>query len=99
MLRTEIEENLAGNRERPVALFETPTSQGGYLDLVGTIVAQTIANIQSAGGDVGDALADLAAADASKAAGRFKKAYDQYREAYQDAAKSWGHEDHHGRNK
>jgi len=96
ILRTEIEDNLAGNGEKPVALFETPTSNGGYLDLVGTIVAQTIANIQSAGGHVGDAASDLAAADASKAAGRFKKAYGQYREAYQDAAKSWGDEDHAG---
>ena len=88
ILRTQIEADLAqADSATPVALYLTPTAKGGYLDLVQTIVTQTLANIQAAGGDVSSAQAILLQANAAKTAGQFKNAYALYRKAYKAAAK------------
>lgn len=88
ILRTQIEADLAQTEgSTPVAIYFTPTANGGYLNLVRTIVAQTIANIQAAGGSAGQAQSWLTQGDAAKAAGDFKGAYTLYRKAYKFAAK------------
>lgn len=88
ILRSQIEADLAqADGSAPVALYATPTAQGGYLDLVRAIVAQTITRILAAGGSVGLAQTLFSRADAYKTAGDFKTAYDQYRKAYRAAAK------------
>jgi len=76
ILRTQIEQSLTvSDNGAEVALFELPNAHGGYLDLVATIVTQTLANIQAAGGSIGPAQSFLTAANTAKAAGNFKLAY------------------------
>jgi hypothetical protein len=88
ILRTQIEADLAMvDGSVVVALYETPTAAGGYLDLVTTIVTETLAHIQSAGGSVSNAQSFLDGANAAKAAGDFKGAYAAYRKAYKAAGK------------
>ena len=88
ILRTQIEADLTVvDSTTPVVLFMTPTAKGGYLDLVQTIVTQTLANIQSAGSDVSAAQSLLTQANAAKTAGQFKTAYALYRKAYKAVAK------------
>jgi hypothetical protein len=88
ILRSQIEADLAMVDGAAVAvLYEVPNAQGGYLDLVMAIVTETIANVQAAGGGVGNAPAILLDANAVKAAGEFKKAYGLYRRAYKAAGK------------
>jgi hypothetical protein len=88
ILRTQIEADLATEANAvTVALFALPTAQGGYLDLVKTIVTETIARIQAAGGSVSNAQSFLNDANAAKAAGDFKGAYSLYRKAYKAAGK------------
>jgi hypothetical protein len=88
ILRTQIEADLAEvDGATPVALYEIPTASGGYLDLVQTIVTQTIANVLAAGGTVSNAQTFLNKGNTDKAAGKFKSAYDNYRKAYKAAAK------------
>jgi hypothetical protein len=88
ILRSQIEADLSQpDGSSPIALYELPTAQGGYLDLVKTIVTETIARIQAAGGTIGTAMAFLNTANAYKTAGNFKAAYDNYRKAYRAAAR------------
>jgi len=88
ILRTQIEADLAEvDSATPVAAYVTPNSNGGYLDLVQTIVTQSIANIQAAGGNTGQAQSLLSQANAAKTAGDFKGAYALYRKAYKTAVK------------
>jgi hypothetical protein len=88
ILNTQIESELARDvSSSPVALYELPTSAGGLLDRVRSVVVQTIASVQGAGGSVGNAQSFLAQADQFKAAGQFKAAFDNYRRAYQAAAR------------
>jgi hypothetical protein len=88
ILRSQIEADLSQpDGSSPIALYELPAAQGGYLELVKTIVTQTIARIQAAGGTTGTAIAFLNTANAYKTAGNFKAAYDNYRKAYRAAAK------------
>jgi hypothetical protein len=85
LLRTQIEADLASTDGSTfVGLYITPTANGGYLELVRSIVVQTIANI--GGSNAGQANAFLAKGDAHKAAGNYKEAYKNYRMAYQKAA-------------
>jgi len=87
ILRTQIEADLAeADNATHVAFYLTPNSHGGHLDLVQTIVTQTLANIQAAGGSIGNAQSFLTQANAQKAAGQFKDAYKNYRKAYKAAA-------------
>lgn len=88
LLRTQIEADLAeADSATPVAWYLTPTGNGGHLNLVRTIVTQTLASILAAGGSIGNAQSFLDRANADKAAGNFKSAYDNYRKAYKAAAK------------
>ena len=84
-LRLMIEADLAAaDNSTPVALFVTPAAKQGYLDLVRTIVATTIANL--AGSSTAQANSFLAQGDAFKAAGNYKSAYAAYRKAYKSAS-------------
>lgn len=86
ILRSQIEADLATESNSvKVAWYMTPTANGGKLDLVQQIVTQTLANIQAAGGSIGNAQSFLDRANADKAAGNFKSAYDNYRKAYKAA--------------
>ena len=88
VLRTQIEADLAeADSATPVAWYLTPTANGGHLDLVKSIVTETLAKIQAAGGSIGDAQSFLTQANAAKTAGDFKGAYALYRKAYKSAAK------------
>jgi hypothetical protein len=88
ILRTQIEADMAMvDGSAVVALYETPTAAGGYLDLVTTIVTQTLARVQSAGGSITNAQSFLDDANAAKAAGNFKTAYAAYRKAYKAAGR------------
>jgi hypothetical protein len=84
-LRLMIEADLAAaDNSTPVALFVTPAAKQGYLELVRTIVATTIANL--AGSSAAQANSFLAQGDAFKAAGNYKSAYAAYRKAYKSAS-------------
>jgi hypothetical protein len=85
-LRIHIEDDLADPGNHPLALFEVPEANGGHLNLVRSIVADTIAKMQATGQGVGNAQAFLAAGDAAKAAGAYKDAYANYGKAYRAAA-------------
>jgi hypothetical protein len=87
-LRMEIEKSLALGIY--VGLFETPQAQGGYLELVGTIVQTVINGLKAAGQDCGNAQALLDQGNTDYAAGLFKKAYSHYMSAYQAATKPSG---------
>ena len=88
ILRSQIEADLSQpDGSSPIALYEVPAAQGGYLDLVKTIVTETIARIQAAGGTTSNASTFLTTANAFKTAGNFKSAYDNYRKAYRAASK------------
>ena len=82
-LRMRIEQALSAGQI--IGLFEVPTVQGGYLDLVRSIVVQTINAVLASGGTVGTASKNLTAGDNAKAAGQFKSAYSDYASAYQAA--------------
>jgi hypothetical protein len=86
LLRSQIEADLAmADSAAVVVLYELPTTHGGYLDLVTTIVTESIAHVQAAGGSIRNAQSALAEANAAKAAGMFKTAYALYRRAYKAA--------------
>jgi hypothetical protein len=70
-----------------VLAFALPAAQGGYLDLVKTLVTQTLADVVAAGGSVANARPFLDAANAAKAAGVFEGVYALYRKAYKAAGK------------
>jgi hypothetical protein len=84
-LRLKIEENLGGNT--PIALFELPASQGGYIQLARTIVDETITKMLAAGEKVRNAPVSLAKADTLIAAQRYKAAYEKLMAAYRDASR------------
>ena len=82
-LRLMIEADLAAaDNSTPVAIFLTPGAKGGYLELVRTIVAATIANLAASSSQANSFLAQ---GDAYKAAGNYKAAYAAYRKAYKSA--------------
>lgn len=85
-LRIHIEDDLADPGNHPLALFEVPEANGGHLNLVRSIVADTIAKMQATGQGVGNAQAFVAAGDAAKSAGDYKGAYANYGKAYRAAA-------------
>jgi len=68
----------------PLALFETPASKGGYLELVRSIVAETYQHLTTlSAAQINSALAQ---GDSYKAAGNYKAAYAAYKKAYKTAA-------------
>jgi len=85
-LRLKIEADLSEPGNHPVALFEVPASAGGYLGLTRSIVADTIAKMQSSGQGVGNAQSFLDAGDAAVAAHDYKTAYADFGKAYRAAA-------------
>jgi hypothetical protein len=85
-LRLKIEEDLSQPGAHPIALFEVPAAQGGYLGLTRDIVADTIAKLQAAGQGVGNAQSFLTAGDGAVAAHDYKTAYADYGKAYRAAA-------------
>jgi hypothetical protein len=84
-LRLMIEADLATpDSATPLAIFETPTAKGGYLELVRAIVFETIRNLT--GATVAQANATLASIDNLIATGKYKPAYAALRKAYKTAA-------------
>ena len=63
-----------------------PEANGGHLNLVRSIVADTIAKMLATGQGVGNAQSFLAAGDAALAAQAYKLAYANYGKAYRAAA-------------
>lgn len=68
-----------------VGAFMLPAVQGGYLELVRTVVVQAITNL--AGSSTSQANSLLAEGDSYKNAGNYKNAYASYRKAYKVAVK------------
>src|SRR5262249_44128748 len=78
-LRVKIEENLAANgRELPLGIFELPAAQGGYLEVVKSVVTDTLAKA----GNPSQAQSYLSSANSAFAAGQYKSAYSLYGKAY-----------------
>ena len=85
-VRLEIEQTLADHSKPPVALFQLPASQGGYLETVRDIVTTTVVNELAAGQTLnGDAQGKLAAANDALAAKQYEQAYSLYAAAYSQA--------------
>ena len=84
-LRLQIEADLS-EPNNPVALFEIPAAQGGYLGLVRQIVVDTIAKMTAAGQPVGNASVFVAVGDEAAARQDYKLAYSKYGQAYRKAA-------------
>jgi hypothetical protein len=85
-LRLKIEADLSEPGNHPIALFEVPASAGGYLGLVRSIVADTIAKMTASGQGAGNAQSFLGAGDAAVAAHDYKSAYADFGKAYRAAA-------------
>jgi hypothetical protein len=84
ILRTQIEADLAeADNASYVGFYVTPTAQGGHLDLVRSIVIETI--VKLAGPKAAQANALRLKGDDFKAAGNYKSAYQNYRMAYKTA--------------
>jgi hypothetical protein len=84
-LRLMIEADLATpDSSTPLAIFETPASKGGYIELARTIVFETIKNLT--GATAAQANATLASTDTLIATGKYKAAYAALRKAYKTAA-------------
>ena len=81
-LRMAIEQNLDKNDEAPVGLFQLPAAFGGYLELVKSIVTETLAKRAAVGIPTTQAQSFLNVANAAFAAGQYKTAYVNYRKAY-----------------
>jgi hypothetical protein len=81
-LRMQIEQNLDKNDEAPVGLFQLPAAFGGYLEVVKSIVTETLAKRAAVGNPSQTAMTFLGLANAAFAAGQYKTAYVNYRKAY-----------------
>jgi hypothetical protein len=82
-LRIKIEQNLALNGNvLPLGIFQLPARFGGYLELVKSIVTDTLAKAAANGNPSAQALTYLNAANAAFAAGQYKSAYTLYAKAY-----------------
>lgn len=88
-LRLAIEEDLlhevAGNQQ--VSLFQMPESLGGHLELVETIVKDTIDMNEAAGENVSTARSNYGSGQTLYQAGDYKQAYYWFRRAYQAAVR------------
>ena len=81
-LRMFIESDLIRQANTRISLFQLPSSAGGFLELVKSIVGDTLAKRQAAGVNVTKAMQDFTNAQAQYAAGNFKSAYTLFRSAY-----------------
>jgi len=68
----------------PLALFETPTAKGGYLEMVRSIVVETYKNLTTL--STAQITAALAQGDSYANAKNYKAAYAAYKKAYKTAA-------------
>jgi hypothetical protein len=84
-LRQLIEADLFRQANTRLALFQLPESVGGYLEMVGTIVSNTIQKRGAAGVDTRKAATEYAKGVAEFNSGHYKDAYTFYRSAYQRA--------------
>lgn len=84
-LRMQIEQTLSAGQI--VGLFEVPQANGGYLETVRGIVADTIAKLQAAGQTINSGTKYLALGDSAYAAKQFKAAFANYEAAYTSAVK------------
>jgi hypothetical protein len=84
-LRQLIEADLFRQSNTRIALFQLPQSVGGYLEMVGAIVSDTIQKRASAGVSVRTASEQYSKGLAEFNRGNFKDAYSFYRTAYQRA--------------
>lgn len=75
-------ENNLGNTTSPMALFEVPAAQGGYLESVRAIVNNVITGLAYAGVVVTNAQSAMATGDIYYGQGKYKSAYKQYQTAY-----------------
>ena len=82
-LRLQIERALTTGQV--IGLFEIPQSQGGFLELVRSIVVDSINKMLAAGLSVGTASKNLTNGDTARASGDFKTAFKSYATAYQAA--------------
>ena len=83
-LRLAIEQSLTGSNGAPMALFQLP-APAGDLDLVRSIVRQTIDNMKANGQSVGTAESFYQQALALIAGGSYKDAFRRFQQAYQQA--------------
>jgi len=84
-LRAEIEAALIEGDRYNVALYQVPAAAGGYLELVRSIVADSVESCRKSGLNafaLGQAQGAMASGDQYFAAKDYKDAYDQYRTAY-----------------
>ena len=82
-LRMEMEQNLDTNQgEAPIGLFQLPAAFGGYLEVVKSVVTETLAKEASLGTLDPLAMTYLTKANAAFTAGQYKTAYANYRKAY-----------------
>jgi hypothetical protein len=82
-LRIKIEQNLALNGNvLPLGIFQLPARFGGYLELVKSIVTDTLATAAANGNASAQALTYLNAANAAFTSGQYKSAYTLYAKAY-----------------
>lgn len=87
VLRLNIEENLLDNPSDVVLAFQLPMAFGGYLELVGMIVDDTIAMNEDAGEKTYNALRELNRAINTMDAGDYARAYELFRRAYSEAVR------------
>ena len=80
--RLVIENELLQAGSGGIGLLELPASAGGYLEMVRTVVVDTIQKFVAAGQPVGSANAFLALADQAVASANYKTAFTNYRYAY-----------------
>ena len=81
-LRMAIEQNLETTGNAPIGLFQLPAAYGGYLEIVRSIVTETLAKEAAVGNPSTKAMTYLNQANAAFAAGTYKTAYGLYRKAY-----------------
>jgi hypothetical protein len=84
-LRLFIEHSLSSGN--PVGIFELPSTQGGYLELVRTIVGDVVTRLLSAGTTLTTATKYLGTGDTAYKSGQWKTAYQSYQSAYTTAVK------------
>ncbi len=85
-LRLAIEHVLSGDHGSAVAFFQLP-APAGHLDLVRSIVRQTIDNMKAAGQSLGNAEKFYQEAITLIAGGSFKEAFKRFQQAYEQATK------------
>ena len=87
-LRLRIESDLSDSlTSSPIALFELPASQGGYIELARSIVAELITKMQATVQPISFAATHLSRGDALLIAKKYKLAYQEFASAYRDLSR------------